>query len=488
MVEELAPERVRDRGRAHAAGDPEPERRHRAVEREARVPEAGDDRREQHGRSRLRGPADPSARELRGEREQPDRPGRGEERARRREQAGARVVPRQREPADGERRRRRSRARPRCSRAGRTRSRARARSRRAAPRSRARPRRRRARAATAPGRTAAPRRPSRRSARTSPPGARGTRARGAPAPLRPRRSSRPRRRRERFAESERSSSASAAADGRRLGPSASAEATASRSRGGRSGRSSASGGAPDWIRCDVSRTPPSRNGWTPASASHSITPTAHTSALSVAGRPSSRSGEMYAERARDVADRGQRVELGHLREPEVEQPDVDRRRRLGEQHVRRLHVAVDDPAPVRVRERLEHLRRDLDGGAVVDLAGGERLAHRLPGHVLVGDVDVGRVARERVDPLAARVAERRRRPAPRARRARPPCPRARRSSAPRRGRSPRRSASQTWPIPPDPSGRSGRYRPRIGARSGAARAHPAQYFAPRRSPFPDERG
>ena len=111
------------------------------------------------------------------------------------------------------------------------------------------------------------------------------------------------------------------------------------------------------------------------------------------------------ERSRDVAERGQRVELGHLRQPEVEEPHVDVRR-LGEQHVRRLDVAVDDPAAVRVRERVGDLAAHLERGAVVELSGAERLAHRASRHVLVGDVDVGRVTREREDALAARMAER----------------------------------------------------------------------------------
>jgi hypothetical protein len=111
------------------------------------------------------------------------------------------------------------------------------------------------------------------------------------------------------------------------------------------------------------------------------------------------------ERAGDVAERGERVELRHLREPEVEQPHVDVRR-LGEEDVGRLHVAVDDPAAVRVRERLRDLAAHLEGGAVVELAAAQRLAHRATGHVLVRDIDVRRVAREREDALAARVAER----------------------------------------------------------------------------------
>ena len=61
---------------------------------------------------------------------------------------------------------------------------------------------------------------------------------------------------------------------------------------------------------------------------------------------------------------------------------------LAEQDVRRLDVAVDDPAAVGVRERVEHLRRRLDRLGVVELAGCERLAHRAARDVLVGDVDV----------------------------------------------------------------------------------------------------
>ena len=67
------------------------------------------------------------------------------------------------------------------------------------------------------------------------------------------------------------------------------------------------------------------------------------------------------------------------------------------------------PAAVRVRERLGDLRGDLDRAAVVELAGAHRLAQRPARDVLVGDVDVRRVAREREDPLAARVPQRGRR-------------------------------------------------------------------------------
>ena len=182
------------------------------------------------------------------------------------------------------------------------------------------------------------------------------------------------------------------------------------------------------------------------------------------------------ERAGNVPDRGQRVELLHLGEPEVDQADVDAVA-LGEQHVRRLHVTVDDPAAVRVRQRLEQLGGGLDCVLVAELAGRDRLAQRAAGDVLVGDVDVARIARERVDPLAPRVAQGRggagltlgavSRLLP---------SRATIFRATSRPVSSSR-ASQTWPIPPEPSGRSGRYRPRMSSCATAADDTPA--FTPR---------
>ncbi len=68
---------------------------------------------------------------------------------------------------------------------------------------------------------------------------------------------------------------------------------------------------------------------------------------------------------------------------------------------------MDDSPSVRMREGFEHLRRDLDGAAVVEVARGECVPHRSAGDVLVGDVDVAGIAGERVDPLAARMPERR---------------------------------------------------------------------------------
>jgi hypothetical protein len=65
--------------------------------------------------------------------------------------------------------------------------------------------------------------------------------------------------------------------------------------------------------------------------------------------------------------RGQRFRFVHLRQPEVEDAD-GHPLPLGEQHVRGLDVAVDDPAAVGVRKRLEHLRDRFDRRRVVELA------------------------------------------------------------------------------------------------------------------------
>jgi hypothetical protein len=70
---------------------------------------------------------------------------------------------------------------------------------------------------------------------------------------------------------------------------------------------------------------------------------------------------------------------------------------------------VDDPVRVRMREAFEHLRSRLDRVGVVQLAGPQRLAHRLAGHVLVGDVDVARVPVQPVGAQAALVPQPRRR-------------------------------------------------------------------------------
>ena len=113
------------------------------------------------------------------------------------------------------------------------------------------------------------------------------------------------------------------------------------------------------------------------------------------------------EGAGHVADGGQRVGLVELGQAEVEEPDRDRRRLLDED-VRGLHVPMDDPDPVGVGERVEDLRCGLDGVAVAELAGAQRLAQRDPLDVLVGDVDVPAVAPEVVGADAPLVAEPRR--------------------------------------------------------------------------------
>ena len=126
-------------------------------------------------------------------------------------------------------------------------------------------------------------------------------------------------------------------------------------------------------------------------------PEHHADGPDVAGRRSLLTaqalGRDVRERPRDVSDVRQRVGLVELGEAEVEQLDRDLGALLDE-HVRRLHVAMDDPARVGVREPVQHLRGRLDGVAVVDGSVAERVPECPAGDVLVGDVDVALVAAE----------------------------------------------------------------------------------------------
>ena len=115
-------------------------------------------------------------------------------------------------------------------------------------------------------------------------------------------------------------------------------------------------------------------------------------------------GRDVRERARNVADGGQRLGLVELCEPEVEQAHRDAVS-LGQQHVRGLHVAVDDAAPVGVCEPVEDLSGRLDGLAVAQLAPAHRLAQRAAADVLVGDVDVAGIRAEAVRAQAALVSQ-----------------------------------------------------------------------------------
>ena len=57
---------------------------------------------------------------------------------------------------------------------------------------------------------------------------------------------------------------------------------------------------------------------------------------------------------------------------------------------------MDDPAPMRMCETVEDLRRRLDRLAVAELAGAHRFAQRAAADVLVGDVDVAGIGAEAV--------------------------------------------------------------------------------------------
>ncbi len=113
------------------------------------------------------------------------------------------------------------------------------------------------------------------------------------------------------------------------------------------------------------------------------------------------------ERSGHVADGRERVGVGHQGQPEVEEPHRDAVL-LGEQHVRRLHVAVHDPARVCECEAFEHLGSRFDGALVTELVRAQCLPQRVARDVLVRDVQVLVVGLEPVGAQAVRVAQRRR--------------------------------------------------------------------------------
>ncbi len=115
-------------------------------------------------------------------------------------------------------------------------------------------------------------------------------------------------------------------------------------------------------------------------------------------------GRDVGERSRHVALRGQGLRLGHPREPEVEQPRRDPVA-FGQQDVRRLDVAVEDPGRVGMRKSLAHLSAGLDRVGVGQLPRAKRLPEGAARDELVGDVDVSRVAGEGVGPQAAGMPE-----------------------------------------------------------------------------------
>ena len=134
-------------------------------------------------------------------------------------------------------------------------------------------------------------------------------------------------------------------------------------------------------------------------------------------------GGDVGERARHVADGREGVCAVELREAEVEQADREFVAILDED-VRGLDVAMDDAGAMRVRERVEDLGRDLDGIAIGERSGADRLTER-PARARTrtrcrrGSRRVRRRTRGRSGRDAGAV-----QPSPRARRARPPCPHA----------------------------------------------------------------
>ena len=143
-------------------------------------------------------------------------------------------------------------------------------------------------------------------------------------------------------------------------------------------------------------------------ASCECLPEHHADRPDVGGLGGERAGKAFrrdvGERSGNVALGGQGLGLLDLGEAEVEHLRVNPAA-LCQQDVRRLDVTVDDPAPVSVRQGLEDLGRSLDRGRVVELAASQRFAEGATRDVLVGDVDVLRVAAETVGALARRMTE-----------------------------------------------------------------------------------
>ncbi len=115
-------------------------------------------------------------------------------------------------------------------------------------------------------------------------------------------------------------------------------------------------------------------------------------------------GRDVRERAGDIPDRGQGLGIVELGQPEVQQPHRHALL-LGEQDVGGLHVSVDDPAAVCMREPVQDLARRFHALRVRKLARAHGLAQRPAADVLVGDVDVTAVGTEAVRAQATLVAQ-----------------------------------------------------------------------------------
>ena len=115
-------------------------------------------------------------------------------------------------------------------------------------------------------------------------------------------------------------------------------------------------------------------------------------------------GRDVGQRARDVAGRGQAVDVIDDRETEVEQPGANRVAFL-EHDVGGLDVSVHDAMPMRMGERVEKLGCDLDDVSIAERLGAQSLAERLAMDVLGDEVDVPLVSLDRIRPRAVRMAQ-----------------------------------------------------------------------------------
>ena len=147
---------------------------------------------------------------------------------------------------------------------------------------------------------------------------------------------------------------------------ASARATMSSSSAGSSGRSSvAAGGGSSRCACMTATSVSRSNGFFPVRHSKSRQPKAYTSACGADRLALDLLRRRVVERPDEEAGPGQPSRAGLLRDPEVGQVDA-----VGggvDQHVRGLHVAMDEVARVRRVERSRHLLEDRDRTVELEL-------------------------------------------------------------------------------------------------------------------------
>ena len=173
---------------------------------------------------------------------------------------------------------------------------------------------------------------------------------------------------------------------------------------GRSGRTWASGAAPVSIRFAVSSSEPFQNGWKPASASQSITPTAQMSADGSPGSPRSRSGGTYAS-----VPGTSPVAVSDSSSASWARPKSSSRTEISSPSATRMLEGLTSrwttPRLCAWASASSTCAAASTAAASFSSPARSACAHGLAGDVLVGDVDVAAVALERVGAQTVLVAQ-----------------------------------------------------------------------------------